>query len=431
MNVRYVSHSSATASHVSMSSNASPCSKFKGGTECTSLTHASNATPSLGSGVGTHRVVRFHSCLSRASRDASARAASLRAWNAADSSRVGASVASSAATRSASSRSNSRSSASRASLASSSRLAFSSALRRFCSSLAAFSAALAAFSSALSFFFLAWGHERGGAAGRPGQRGDVGKEHRDHQIYNGNGKRARARVRRAGVAADEGSGIRGRTMIRPCGLGPGRRRLGSRAAPNRCARPADDAFPNGDSSVVVSVKHAEKNWREVHSRMSALTRVLSGGARALALRGPGRVSPVLTGRRYSSNPAEDFDLMGAGGSSVIDTYTERGFVVGGVEHRGSVFLYQDMTLLWKVKDIAEATPASLTAAHALGPRRTCSSSAAAHHRGASQGDCRVFQRWPREPRWRFWTRQTRWRRTTYWSRRRSVAAAMILPRAEG
>ena len=156
-------------------------------------------------------------------------------------------------------------------------------------------------------------------------------------------------------------------MIRPCGLGPGRRRLGSRAAPNRCARPADDAFPNGDSSVVVFGVHAEKNWREVHSRMSALTRVLSGGARALALRAPGRVSPVLTGRRYSSNPMEDFDLMGAGGSSVIDTYTERGFVVGGVEHRGSVFLYQDMTLLWKVKDIAEVTQASLTAAHALRP----------------------------------------------------------------
>ena len=101
--------------------------------------------------------------------------------------------------------------------------------------------------------------------------------------------------------------------------------------------------------------------------MSALTRVLAGGARALALRGRGRASPVPTGRRYSSNPMEDFDLMGAGGSSVIDTYTERGFVVGGVEHRGSVFLYQDMTLLWKVKDIAEVTPASLTAAHALKP----------------------------------------------------------------
>ena len=63
-------------------------------------------------------------------------------------------------------------------------------------------------------------------------------------IYNGKtGERARD-ARRAGVAADQGSGIRGRTMIRPCGLGPGRRRLGSRAAPNRCARPADAAFPN-------------------------------------------------------------------------------------------------------------------------------------------------------------------------------------------
>lgn len=103
--------------------------------------------------------------------------------------------------------------------------------------------------------------------------------------------------------------------------------------------------------------------------MSRLGRVLSGGARALAHRGADPMPRALASSRagYSSNPMEDFDLMGAGGSSVIDTYTERGFVVNGVEHRGSVFLYQDMTLLWKVKGIDDVTPASLTAAHALRP----------------------------------------------------------------
>ena len=207
---RYASHSPATDSHVSMSSNAS--AKGSGGVASTTWTHSSNARPSLGSGVDTHRAVRSHSYSSRAFSDLRARAASLRAWNPADSSRVGASVASSAATRSASSRSNSRSSASRASRASSSRLALSSALRRFSSSLAAFSAALAAFSSALSFFFLAWGHERGGAAGRPGQRGDVGEEERKQSI-TGNGKRANAR----GMRAARGSP---RTRVRGSGDAP-------------------------------------------------------------------------------------------------------------------------------------------------------------------------------------------------------------------
>ena len=202
------------------------------------MTHASNATPSLGSGVATHRSVRSHSCLSRASRCASARAASLRAWNVADSSRVGASVASSAATRSASSRSNSRSSASRASLASSSRLALSSALRRFSSSLAAFSAALAAFSSALSFFFLAWGHERGGAAGRPGQRGE---EHRDQSI-TGNG-RTRAACAPRGGRRGRGFGDPGThhdPSVRP---GPGSASIGlARRAEPVCA-PRRRCFP--------------------------------------------------------------------------------------------------------------------------------------------------------------------------------------------
>ena len=222
-------------------------------------------------------------------------------------------------------------------------------------------------------------------------------------------------------------------MIRPCGLGPGRRRLGSRAAPNRCARPADAAFPNErPRSVVVFGDKAEKyNRREVHSRMSALTRVLAGGARALALRGRGRASPVPTGRRYSSNPMEDFDLMGAGGSSVIDTYTERGFVVGGVEHRGSVFLYQDMTLLWKVKDIAEVTPASLTAAHALKPPPDLLIVGCGARIGALPRETAEFFR---DGETAVEVLDTPNAVATYnilVQEGRSVAAAMILPRTEG
>ena len=177
---------------------------------------------------------------------------------------------------------------------------------------------------------------------------------------------------------------------------------------------------------------AEKyNRREVHSRMSALTRVLAGGARALALRGCGRASPVLTGRRYSSNPMEDFDLMGAGGSSVIDTYTERGFVVGGVEHRGSVFLYQDMTLLWKVKDIAEITQASLTAAHALRPPPDLLIVGCGARIGALPRETAEFFR---DGETAVEVLDTPNAVATYnilVQEGRSVAAAMILPRTEG
>ena len=211
--------------------------------------------------------------------------------------------------------------------------------------------------------------------------------------------------------------------------------MGSRAAPNRCARPADAAFPNErlERQVVVFGDLAEKyNRREVHSRMSALTRVLAaGGARALALRGRGRASPVLTGRRYSSNPMEDFDLMGAGGSSVIDTYTERGFVVGGVEHRGSVFLYQDMTLLWKVKDIAEVTQASLTAAHALRPPPDLLIVGCGARIGALPRETAEFFR---DGETAVEVLDTPNAVATYnilVQEGRSVAAAMILPRTEG
>lgn len=211
--------------------------------------------------------------------------------------------------------------------------------------------------------------------------------------------------------------------------------MGSRAAPNQCARPADAAFPNErlERPVVVFGDKAEKyNRREVHSRMSALTRVLgAGGARALALRGRGRASPVLTGRRYSSNPMEDFDLMGAGGSSVIDTYTERGFVVGGVEHRGSVFLYQDMTLLWKVKDIAEVTQASLTAAHALRPPPDLLIVGCGARIGALPRETAEFFR---DGETAVEVLDTPNAVATYnilVQEGRSVAAAMILPRTEG
>ena len=94
-----------------------------------------------------------------------------------------------------------------------------------------------------------------------------------------------------------------------------------------------------------------------------------------------------------SNPIEDSDIFGAGAQG-IDTcvktpaltpslyaqilhsasvfspscrYTSRGFVIGGVEHQGNVFLYQELSLLWAVENLEDVTPDALIAAHAINP----------------------------------------------------------------
>lgn len=48
-------------------------------------------------------------------------------------------------------------------------------------------------------------------------------------------------------------------------------------------------------------------------------------------------------------------------------YTSKGFVVGGVEHQGNVFLYEELSLLWGVKTPSDVTPETLVAAHAVDP----------------------------------------------------------------
>mmetsp|Transcript_17457 Transcript_17457/g.43238 ORF Transcript_17457/g.43238 Transcript_17457/m.43238 type:complete len:190 (-) Transcript_17457:915-1484(-) len=73
--------------------------------------------------------------------------------------------------------------------------------------------------------------------------------------------------------------------------------------------------------------------------------------------------------RYSAAPSfEDFDIMGKDASRVIESYSIKGFVVGGVEYQGSVFLYQELSLLWKVNAVSDITPDSLLAARAVKPQ---------------------------------------------------------------
>merc|ERR1712216_3093 len=72
-------------------------------------------------------------------------------------------------------------------------------------------------------------------------------------------------------------------------------------------------------------------------------------------------------RNFASSPIEDSDIFGVGGSQGIDTYTSKGFVIGGVEYQGNVFLYQELSLLWGVKTVEEITPDALVAAHVVDP----------------------------------------------------------------
>ena len=72
-------------------------------------------------------------------------------------------------------------------------------------------------------------------------------------------------------------------------------------------------------------------------------------------------------RNFASSPIEDSDIFGLGGSQGIDTYTSKGFVIGGLEYQGNVFLYQELSLMWGVKTVEEITPDALVAAHVVDP----------------------------------------------------------------
>ena len=97
-------------------------------------------------------------------------------------------------------------------------------------------------------------------------------------------------------------------------------------------------------------------------------------------------------RNFASSPIEDSDIFGLGGSQGIDTYTSKGFVIGGVEYQGNVFLYQELSLMWGVKTVEEITPDALVAAHVVDPApRYSHRGVREQNRSASSGDARVFE----------------------------------------
>ena len=61
-------------------------------------------------------------------------------------------------------------------------------------------------------------------------------------------------------------------------------------------------------------------------------------------------------RRSLSVPS-DFNLLDDEAGSVrIDGYDARGFLVGDVQHSGSILAYQDLVLSWRVASFEEVTP---------------------------------------------------------------------------
>jgi len=105
-------------------------------------------------------------------------------------------------------------------------------------------------------------------------------------------------------------------------------------------------------------------WRCATTPSARTCRPSEGAELSFASR---ELARCRTWRNFASSPIEDSDIFGVGGSQGIDTYTNKGFVIGGVEYQGSVFLYQELSLLWGVKTVQEITPDALVAAHAVDP----------------------------------------------------------------
>ena len=96
-------------------------------------------------------------------------------------------------------------------------------------------------------------------------------------------------------------------------------------------------------------------------------------------------------QNFASSPIEDSDIFGLGGSQGIDTYTSKGFVIGGVEYQGNVFLYQELSLMWGVKTVEEITPGARRRARRRPGARYSHRGVREHNRSASSGDARVFR----------------------------------------
>ena len=62
-------------------------------------------------------------------------------------------------------------------------------------------------------------------------------------------------------------------------------------------------------------------------------------------------------QRRSLSVPSDFNLLDDEAGSVrIDGYDARGFLVGDVQHSGSILAYQDLVLSWRVASFEEVTP---------------------------------------------------------------------------
>ena len=66
----------------------------------------------------------------------------------------------------------------------------------------------------------------------------------------------------------------------------------------------------------------------------------------VGVRVPGVGSVPTRSQKLRVEPHRGQRYLRLGGFQGIDTYTSKGFVIGGVEYQGNVFLYQELSLMW-------------------------------------------------------------------------------------
>ena len=107
--------------------------------------------------------------------------------------------------------------------------------------------------------------------------------------------------------------------------------------------------------------------REIVVDMSETSHLTPSRTAISSARGARRASTRASKRRHLRLPLYAQILHSASVFSPSCRYTSRGFVIGGVEHQGNVFLYQELSLLWAVENLEDVTPDALIAAHAINP----------------------------------------------------------------
>ena len=151
-------------------------------------------------------------------------------------------------------------------------------------------------------------------------------------------------------------------FLRPVLAGPRRAQRAS-AAPRRPENPRRAPATSLFTAPLVDLAMSLR--RALARAASAVSSTSRPSADATFPRGVPAATASRQRRWYS--PLDDVNVYGKDATQVIDMYTPRGFVVGGVEYRGSVFLYQELSLLWSVNELRDVTPESLLAARAVTP----------------------------------------------------------------